>query len=447
MLNYLFLAFMILLWLLIFKIFKNDFCSPSVIFATGFFISSFVFVINTTTWDYVLHCNTIVIICSSVVTVFLGELFARATSTKSIRNTINFQSECKSNQMLAVFCFKRSTIFFLGILIAIFIVAQLRDINYIKSLYGQGDYFLDSYRQLKGYTSLGVYGKVMDVVALSVGYISILAYSNGLIHKRRCNTRYLILLVLCIIYFALSSNRMTIIYFFLSFLILWLIQNAYINRWKYISKESFNKMLKTAGLLVLMFLLLGNLTGKTQSQDSLFQIVSTYVGSAIPAFDIWFQNFNYDISNFGERTLIGITNLFNYVGIDIVLTGERNLPFVASGKMKTNIYTGLRALINDYNYLGMYMILFFEGAIFYRLYLRCKRDLSKGRFTFVLLYAYIITLFALTSIAERIIVTLFTITTVLFVIITIWFIKKVERRSQNITSKKPLKGTMKQYEN
>jgi oligosaccharide repeat unit polymerase len=435
MTNYLLMTFLFFIWLSVLRIFKNDFCSPSVIFATGFLVSTFMFVINTTTWAYEIHFNTIVIICSAVITVFLGELFARITSFRERPSNMNQTS--KSSQALTPFYFSDKFVILFGLILIVFIVLGIQDINYIKNIYGPGDYFLDSYKTYYEYSRYGAYRKVMDVIAKSIGYLSILAFSNGLVCKSKNNAGNLVLFVLSIMYYALSSARITVIYFFISLLIMWLIQYAYINKWKYLSKETFNRMVKIAGMLILVFIILGSFTGKTQSQDSIFQNISIYVGSSIPALDIWLQHFSYNIADFGNRTLYGITNLFKYIGVDFAFTDSRHGQFLVIGEMskRTNVYTGLMALLNDYNYIGMYIILFFEGALFYKIYYKCKKSLNKGSVSVVLWYAFIITYFALTSIAERIIVELLTISTVLFVIITIWLVKKIEKRTRKISYK------------
>jgi len=87
-------------------------------------------------------------------------------------------------------------------------------------------------------------------------------------------------------------------------------------------------------------------------------VITWFVGY-IPCFDIWINSiYNYELT-FGQRTFVGV---FDLLGITERVSGV--YPAVDIGNDRySNIFTAYRGLIEDFSFVGLYIIIFITGLL------------------------------------------------------------------------------------
>ena len=270
---------------------------------------------------------------------------------------------------------------------------------------------------------------------MPIAYYYLLAFIDNLINSRVKKKRYLIPVVIHLISSALSSGRMEILYTLITIVAL-----SYIVYYqKYGWNLKFNikiirKMILAAALSIGIFFILGYFTGKS-NMHSFYYIISLYVGSPVAALDYFLTGFDYSLSNFGHETLIGVNNLLEMVGIELSMANTRILPFVHLGNMpsRTNIYTSFRRVINDYNYFGMIIYQFLIGVSYSSIYQKIKVNRYKNKHFAILIYAYLFRYLFFQFTEERILVNVFSVTTIIQIIV-FWILLRYFTRYKEISN-------------
>lgn len=417
--NYILLVCMtiMLLWIIIAN--RNDIISPSVLFAGSFFIGSFFLAWNTSAWDYYISTKTLFIILASVLIFHFGCCFGKIISIK--RNTkteenINYVSLANNNAFLIISL--------LVLLLALLI--RMLDIRATGSFMGFTDGFLKGYRAYTLHTQYTTILKLLSPITNAIAYTSLYLLIFYTTSKKKIKgslpyVRLGLIILFYLTFTALSSSRVEIVYTILAVLLLFLFLNS--TFWgRRLGKKQIRIVVGSFLVLILAFYLLGFLTGKSQNQESVFDNISMYISSSIPALDYYIESFTYSIEDLGNRTLFGIRNLLFYFGIDIG-TASRNMSFVVLGNMKhqTNVYTTIMPLLHDFGYLGGAIVLFIEGVVFQIVYKRMKIRFRNGNYVSLIFYIYIATLISLSCVAERIFSSLITVTSLVLGLTLIFF--------------------------
>ena len=80
-------------------------------------------------------------------------------------------------------------------------------------------------------------------------------------------------------------------------------------------------------LVVVLFSVLGTLTGKIIDIPDAVEAFGIYAGASIALFDQFLNEFIYSLNNFGSETLYGVSGFFNIVGFDLGDGIYKFLPF------------------------------------------------------------------------------------------------------------------------
>ena len=110
---------------------------------------------------------------------------------------------------------------------------------------------------------------------------------------------------------------------------------------------------------LLVFSLLGILTDKT-TDSNFFENIKIYTGSSIVALSMYLDNFQF---SGGVESFVGIVNIFIELFGDHTNSFSLEYVYFANGS-STNIYTAFRSYLNDYSYIGLFLIQFIIGFVF-----------------------------------------------------------------------------------
>lgn len=226
------------------------------------------------------------------------------------------------------------------------------------------------------------------IISECIGYIFLFIIIFNILHKKKNKIVYWAPCFLYIVHIGLSTARLDFISYISAAIIFYVVISIHINR------ENRKFKLKTivyafAGLFVVFlgFRLLGYLTGKSSVRE-LWSDLSIYSGSSIPAFDYFLSNRPPRNDIFGKETLYNIYKMARSIGLTDIAYNVA-LPFVNNdGMFETNIYTAFRRLIQDYGFLGAYIIMFFEGVFYGGWGKRIKSKSYIGVSTIVFAYMF-----------------------------------------------------------
>lgn len=379
---------LIFLLFIIYYVFEKDIFSPSVISIIMFIFSACFVFINRNNWSINITIKTVILIFGGILPLICGEWLVRIVYCKN-KYKISYIKR-KSIPPEKVYIKNKWCIISIVLLVTYFIY-KLLYVYTTARLYGISDTLLGSYRNISasGEIETNYIVKVFDLLTNCIAYIFTYVVINNMIFRKRLKKIYLIPIILYILVSILSSSRIQFIFFITYILVLWyiMLQNKY--DWHY---NFSGKFIRNGFIFIIVFFIafyfLGFLTGKSTGIN-IFNYMSLYIGGSIPALDVRLQYFKYDINNFGVTTLIGLNNIFKYIGLtDLDLS--RNLNFTDIGAaMRTNVYTCYGRLLNDYGYLGMILIRFFMGLVYTDVYMKIKyKYYKKNEDLIILLYAF-----------------------------------------------------------
>lgn len=405
--NYI-LFFLLLIIIFIFLSFnKYDFASPGALFGFGFAFSSFFLMINTKNWNYEIKDGTIIIIILTVITYMAGCSLGKKIHTNS---KIKKKEKCikiNNNQV----------IFFIAFLIIICYLIRILD---IFSTTGSLNLFtgaLQIYRFNPGESNFTSYVRLCDAIMSALIIYETLILVEKIKWKQKKKIKSSMVIILGLLYFALSSSRIELIYVFVYFAIAYYINRE--NSSKIISLKTLRMILVLIILVYVIFFIAGFLTGKSQVQSSMFDNISLYSGSSIGALDIWLNETIEFGKYFGSVIFKGISNMASLIGITFNFSGDPSIRFINLGTMPhtTNIYTFIAELLSDVGLIGMFFITYIEGILSSYLYKKSVCQYKKNKKFLFCIYLYLSPLIITSSISERYFRVFLTISTILFIVI------------------------------
>jgi oligosaccharide repeat unit polymerase len=365
--------------------------------------------INANDWGIVLSSYTFFIIMVGIIAISLGEMFARLIFKRQIisEQMMNISKRKKvikpsNNATNFIILYMITTLiwYFLAIRSAV-LTSGLTNLT-----------FLGAYRASD--SEINSILKLCLIINLSIAYYYLFAFIDNFINFRVKNKKYLIPVVIHLISSTLSSGRMEILYTLITIVALSYIVYYQKHGWNLkFNFKIIRKMILAGVLSIGLFFILGYFTGKS-NMHSFYYIISLYIGSPVAALDYFLSGFDYNLSNFGNETLIGVNNLLEMVGIELSMANSRILPFVHLGNMpsRTNIYTSFRRVMSDYNYFGMIIYQFLIGVSYSSIYQKIKMNRYKNKHFAILIYVYLFRYLFFQFVDERILMNIFSLTTI-----------------------------------
>ena len=213
--------------------------------------------------------------------------------------------------------------------------------------------------------TIGKLGNIFAVIAQAAGYVFTFIFLYNFI-LRGWKWRDILLLVPLVFLMAfrvLSAARDGFIIDIVFILIVGCVLYQQKKRWNY--WNTIKIILLGAGALCL-FLVIFRLTGLMKDSGTgttIFSSISKYIGFSIPGFNDYVLNPRPDTGYLGDHTLLSVYSVLRQLGLDLPQLSIHH-DFVAFPGIESNVYSCLRRYIEDYSYLGMYIIMGGIGALY-----------------------------------------------------------------------------------
>lgn len=382
--SYILFSGVLILFFLSFFLFKKNILNPSVIVCSVFLISLFFSILNEKEWKINFHLNTILLIFSTLIIFILGNSTVCLLFKKRYKRI-------KKNKIISNKIISFKVVLLIDIILFI-VLYKYFDETYKLSLIGgnPGGYNLmlfyarNAKLNFHSINRLTVYSSIF-VKAISYIYYFIFSYFS-IFKKFKIKNLFLLspLLIYCG-FIILSTGRAEFIYLLIYMLTIFFV----LYQQKYNFSFKVTKKIIVFGILSLIvffiiFSLAGLLTGKTQSK-SVFEMISIYTGSSLPALDIYINSPKIPNKYFGEHTLFTVHKILRIFGNTQIPQLTSTYDFVYFGDIKTNIYTPIRRYFEDFGLFGLYLITFIFGK-FYGIFFYCA-SYKKNNFFILILYA------------------------------------------------------------
>lgn len=373
----------LILFFISFFLFKKNILNPSVILCSVFLVSLFFSILNIKKWGISFHLNTVLIILETIIIFMLGNSVIYLLPKKKL----NYISDNK-------ICIKPTSLKIIILINIIFIILLYK-------------YFQETYRlsiiggNPGGYNLMLAYARkaklnfnsVSRLLSYSVFFVKAISYICFFIFSYvtifgKFKIKNLFLLSPTIIYcgfIILSTGRTAFIYLLIYVLIVYFIlyQQKYNFSCKITKKIIFYGIISFI-IFLIIFNLSGALKGSVLTKERILSRISVYVGSSLPAFDIYLNSTKVSNKYFGENSLFLIYNILRKLGYGIP---KLYIPyeFVYFGGIETNIYSAVRRYYEDFGIEGLFFIVFLLG-IFYGIFFHYA-SYKKNNFFILILYA------------------------------------------------------------
>ena len=181
----------------------------------------------------------------------------------------------------------------------------------------------------------------------------------------------------------------------------------------------------------IFFRLFGYLT-ETSIRNELWNNFADYLGAPIIGLDIYLNNPTAEENIlFGQETLRNVYIVLGQLGFDIPWYSA-HAEFFTWGSGSSNVYTGLRKLIQDYSLFGMYIVQYFIGIIYALFIYNIKKKTCGGKLVIVYsMMFYPIAMTAIGDVFSTIIGTTFVYQMIYLYIIYWYFISRKNRYSEH----------------
>ena len=365
---------LLLLLLLEYVTSKRDIMHISFMSLASFIFALLLVAVNIS-WEYEMSGKTAFIITMTFLSIFLGEHFQRYFVKKTRTKYVPMPFEgVKVNSKI----YMASVVLMIGaVIIYVGGVLTVGRAVLTEGL-GNGSVF-SAYR----YSAVQQGTSGSSIMSIAIVILECFSNTYMLLYiTNRKEKKYLLPIILYLIAAVFSTGRMAIIKFAIVTLVLYYLL---ISRPKGQTRKFETTMIKVLVIGIGVFIGLGMLTGKSGLYSSVFENVSMYIASGIPAFD---KSIEVARTGFTGTSIWGIVNFLSKFGIEFSVKNNY-LPYVYFPYMNhsTNIYTFLKRPYEDFGILLMLILFFVIAVIYTKAYSKIVNQSCK-RYTFtVLMYS------------------------------------------------------------
>lgn len=356
----------------------RDILSPFVIVVAMYLLSSFIAGIYVNEWQFSLSYFTVILIVTALFVFGLGEFFAKKVCNTLIKPV----APKKDAERIEI-----PTILLIGVIIVFcfFLIMTIQE-TYALSVKGgnTGGYgsMMTYARKMtleSGYSRSRTINHMMSMskaVAFILGWVGI----HNFICKK-LERKDILCIIAVVIAFAIqaiaSASRGFAIDWVAYFCLLYFMKLSKSNGWKNINPIKIIVMgISAIGVFLIVFVVLG-LVANRFGGDNIVDTIAFYLGMSIPSFDHFIKTYNSQVQNFGGETLYGLYAILNKLGLSSYDLA-RHLEFVKFNDVSGNVYTSLRRYINDYGFIGLYIIQFYLGVFYSFLYNLVRRSSNEA---------------------------------------------------------------------
>lgn len=366
--------------ILFYNLFKREIISPTVITCLIFFLSVLGAFLGTANglWNHVskLQWKTVQYIILGIFSFGIGEFLSR----KLRRNSRNKKANVENSKIIRIDLLKNLIVLLFIILTMVLLYMNLKAITNAKSLpeiisrYKSSNVLYNESALEEGVIINSIVLNMLRFCEITcVVYIYIVIKNLFLKDKVKSNIINILNILLIILLSITVGGRAILLKFFAAGIMIWAILYTRIKR---LSVRKFFKL----GLAIVMFFIplcyfilpfLGN-----QTTIDMPNYVSFYLGSEIPAFDIFLENPTTYSEHFGQETLQGLQMFLSKFGIIDSWTAYQREWVYFTPTLYTNTFTEFKPFIQDFGINGVIVCPMIFGFIFSKLYLAAKEKMN-----------------------------------------------------------------------
>ena len=390
---YILLIALIMMLAIAFICSKGDILSPWVITCGVFLFCTLVASLNVNKWGFTLSPFTLIIIIGGVLAFGAGEITISHAFDTHFSHISKVQASSK--EIIS----KRPIHIPFAVLLLVFLFMAAVVVGYFQKTYeisllggNPGGYdlmlkYARDYLLTPGNTIGKVYGH-LTLFCKMMFYIFtfVFIYNAVFVKFRPYFLLYLVPAVLYVCIGVIGTGRTFAIEIMAYMIVACFLMVKQRNNWSNRETVIFITVAIIAVVVfLLLFTLLGYLTGKSQLRANPMEFIAYYTGMSIPSLDVYLKSAPKENVIFGQETLYGIHSILRTLGFDLpIFTAP--LEFVNFNGDNGNVYTSLRRYINDYGIIGMFILQYLIGVFYSVIY----KYVRYGRFSnfAIILYAF-----------------------------------------------------------
>ena len=362
------LLFVILGLILLYSLFnsKKYFISPMVSIVGSFWIAVTIVMLNPQ-WDFEISSQCVYVICFAVFAFYGGGWVSKHISIKhvSYRDDICFAYDPRSSALVFFLALQWVLLAFFG-----FFVFQIGNGLSLEAIKSARIWMLHN-------DIPNIYGHIIHAsFSISAVYIFLLLEQLFIFKKTKGLGYYIFVIIPYIFIEVISSSRTGIIYlasYFLALFVFFLQTRLKLD--KIDIKKQRKKIVKicvfVSVAVFLLFILLGNITGKT-GDLGIVNMVSTYFGGSIYNLNFYVDHQqDFQSPCWGYFSFPILKSVSAALGRDIPDVGSYYFPmhlipskFDSNAFSPTNLYTCIAKPMTDFGFWGM-ILFFFVLGVFY----------------------------------------------------------------------------------
>jgi oligosaccharide repeat unit polymerase len=381
---YFLLILLLFLTALAFNLGNKDILFPWFIVCASFTFCTFLASVYMDRLELPMHLNTIMIMISAILCFGIGAYISNGWFSLHVvpnRENIGIFFDVKQKYI--------SLIIIIFFIIMYFNYCELYKISHLFNDSNDFSVMLRTMIENINYGNVQVskFYTIRMIFSQAITFIFLFGFLYNMIFLKKINLKLLFPIFIYIPLILLTAGRQDFLYLTLFLFITFSILLQY--KLSFNNKTSFfiiSSMIISGIVFYSLFYVGGLISGKIPHSFSPFFMLSLYAGTNIPAFDV-FVNFSKYTDNtyIGMHTLIPIYSNLRKIGVHLPELNGYIKTFIDFNGYSTNVYTSLRRYIQDYGYVGCFLIMFGLGVMYTSFYNYIKYQ-NKNLF-FIIMYA------------------------------------------------------------
>lgn len=375
------------------SMFNRDFLSPGFLITLGFWIASICCLINNSAWklrDY----RTFFLIVFGLIAFYIGCGLANLLHSHKLRawhkGTVEYALGRKyikvSEAKLVAYM-----IFQMILLVYIFRII-VKNVGSQKGL----EVIISSYYNMGregGYMySLGV-ANIANIVNMSGIYLLIYICVKNAMNKRKNYFLMYINILLGVVISIITGTKTTAFMYLVAVVVdVFVIKNINSGWRGNINVKLMFKLLMIFFVAILGFGLLNSVQGRTLSNMSFVEVISTYMGSSLKNLELFIQSKKVNNTGiFGAQTLINTYSWFYELTGNSAFNIESQYIYRwFGGHGLGNVYSIYMPLLYDFGYTGSFAMMAIVGFISQKCYLWIRHPRNyKNYYRRIIIYSYV----------------------------------------------------------
>ena len=395
------------LFLISYKMFDKDLFAPPAIVCLSFLFSTLCAAYNENTWALDFSGETALVLIVGIGSFLLGGILAIIIINRKRLNHFGFIHHFSQVQEINIEKWKVLIVILFQIFLILMIYREMtKNASFIGLSWAEimHMYRYESMRMVGQDYTMKLSFLTVQCISINEALVFLFTYivGNNLAAKKKVIILYWIPIVLgCAIVF-MQGYRAGMLRYWIAILIVWYSIHKSSIGWKG-SKETRKIIKKMLFSIVIVGLLFSSVrvfvgrSGEGNEWDPLYY-VSFYGGCPVAGLDIFLKDPSVGVSEiFGQRTFyylnqsIGAWFGISELRYNMVRTDLANGDFAISpnGTYVGNVYTTFRALIEDFGYIGIPVVMFIMGCFFTLFYFKIRNNQRKQKIDLPLLcYSY-----------------------------------------------------------